>query len=117
MIATLATFSYDALGRRVTQVQGGQTTRFVYDAGCDGSANRCPQCGRYRYSPANDLYVLSSCLTGQPIYEAWLFAALIITLELRARIKPGIWKGIGIMKLPVLDEPQDGITDFPEDWY
>ena len=36
----LATFTYDALGRRVQQVTDGGTTRFVYEGGADGSGHR-----------------------------------------------------------------------------
>jgi len=34
----LATYTYDALGRRATQVKDGTTTRFVYDGGAEGGA-------------------------------------------------------------------------------
>jgi RHS repeat-associated protein len=36
----LATYTYDALGRRVTEMRDGDTTRFTYDGGTDGSGHR-----------------------------------------------------------------------------
>lgn len=67
----------------------------------------CPRCGRLRYGATGDVYVLRRDLNDQPIYEAK--GRLVVASELRARIEKGRWKGIWISKLPVRDEPLDGL--------
>jgi hypothetical protein len=76
----------------------------------------CDVCGTFRYRPGLDWYVIRASLTGQPLYECE-FGGLIVTAELRNRIERGRWKGIYVTKIPVVDEPQDGIAEFPENYY
>jgi hypothetical protein len=76
---------------------------------------KCKICGQYRYWPAHPWHILRSSLFDQPLYESYGLGGLVINDQLRARIERGRWKGIYITKLPVLDEPQDGIDNFPVD--
>ena len=76
----------------------------------------CQCCGRYRYWPAYPWYILRDNLFDQPLFVSWGLNGLIITEELKSRIEKGKWKGIYITKLPVLDEPRDGIKNFPKDF-
>ena len=79
--------------------------------------NRCDICGRFRYLPAGDLYVLKRDLTSTNIYDAFVQGeGLVLTPEYRNRIERGQWKGLTIGRVPVLDEPQDGIDEFPDDY-
>jgi hypothetical protein len=73
----------------------------------------CKQCGKPRYWPAYPWHILKDSLLNQPIYVCWPFKGLIITEELKSRIVPGQWKGIYIVPVPVVDEPQDGISEIP----
>jgi len=75
----------------------------------------CQSCGQLRYLPQYPWYVMKESLIDQNICQAYPLDGLIITEELKNRIKKGKWKGIYITKLPVLDEPRDGIEDFPYD--
>jgi len=76
----------------------------------------CPGCGRHCYWPGtlDKWYIPKSSITGQVIYESIIVNGLIITEDLRARIKPGRWKGVLITKLPVIDEARDGIEEIPK---
>ncbi|HPD32243.1 MAG TPA: hypothetical protein PLL20_19790 [Phycisphaerae bacterium] len=76
----------------------------------------CPKCGRFRYSAANDWYVVKNSLTGAPLYECRM-GGLVVTEDLYRRVDRKAWKGIYVTKVPVKDEPEDGITDFPENYY
>lgn len=71
----------------------------------------CPSCGRLRYQAAgrdDEFCILADDLTGQPIYEAsgW---GLVMTADLWNRVEKGRWKGIWVTRLPVRDEPLDGL--------
>jgi len=90
------------LGDRQILLRGAHNSR---------SSGRCKICGQVRYWPAYPWYIVKDCLRGQPLYESWPLDGLIITEELKARIEKGRWKGIYITKLPVLDEPRDGIPE------
>jgi hypothetical protein len=76
----------------------------------------CQYCGRFRYAPTGDHYVLRESVTGQPVYQSYPIGGLVVVEELRRRIEPGRWKGIYIEKLSVIDEPRDGIKSFPKDF-
>ena len=85
--------------------------------GSDKSKYRgqCKKCGRYRYIPDYPWYVLEESYFEQPIYQPWGLNGLIVNEELYSRIEKGKWKGIYITKLPVVDEPKDGIDEIPCD--
>jgi hypothetical protein len=69
----------------------------------------CTLCGYIRYWPQYPWYVLSKDYFEQPIYESWSLNGLVVSSELKDRIVKGKWKGIYITKLPIIDEPRDGI--------
>jgi hypothetical protein len=85
--------------------------------GPQSRSNTCPSCGRLRYVPANEPYILKDSLKGRPIYISEGYSGLILVPELRHLIDRKRWKGIFVTKLSVLDEPLDGIEDFPENWF
>lgn len=97
-------------------------TSFVADVplamrgGHHSSLTRCGMCGRPWYLPKRPYYVLAKDAGDKPVYEPWPYGGLIVTLDVRARIVPGVWKGLDVMRLPALDEPQDGV-EFPEHFY
>lgn len=90
----------------------------VLRGGPASTRRTCEVCGCFRYLPMphTDWHVTTDSLTGQPIYECE-YHGMIVTEELHARIERGRWKGIYISKIPVLDEPLDGIAKFPERYY
>ena len=82
--------------------------------GQEGShIKNCEECGRCRYRTKYPWYISRSDLFGQSIYEAWPEVGLVVDEKLFARIDKVKWKGIYITKLPILDEPKDGINNFP----
>jgi hypothetical protein len=92
-------------GDKPLLIRGGAKSRFY---GC------CRMCGRIRYSPAYPWYVLKDyLLSDQPVYEAWNAGGLVLNEELKNRIQRGKWKGIYITKLPIIEQPNDGIVDLP----
>ena len=89
----------------------------VIRGGPKSRSDRCGFCGMFLYIPALEYYVLEQDLSGRNIYEAFVEGeGLVLSAEFRSRIERGRWKGIGITKIPVLDEPQDGIDEFPDDY-
>lgn len=82
----------------------------------DSDRRSCEVCGRFVYWPSGDWYVMRSSLTNQTVYETST-EDLAVTEAIRKRIVPGKWKGMWITKLPVRDEPLDGIENFPENYY
>jgi hypothetical protein len=79
----------------------------------------CGECGSFRYSAYGtpDTYLLKSSLTELMLYQEAASSGLVVNEELRNRIDKKRWKGFTIQKLPVLDEPRDGIENFPENYY
>jgi hypothetical protein len=95
-------------GRRPLMIRGGPKSTRRY----------CGECGQFVYYPLGKWYVMRESLTGQGLYEGCgPGGGLVITAELRERIERGKWKGIWITKLPIRDEPLDGIEKFPENYY
>jgi hypothetical protein len=75
---------------------------------------RCGKCGQAMYTPIKSRYLTSASVkTQRDIYE-FFACRLVISEEVRERIGP-VWnKDIVIHKLPVIDEPRDGLpADFP----
>ena len=95
------------VGEKCLPLRGGEKSKYF---------GKCKVCGQIRYWPAYPWYILRDNLFDQPLFESWGLNGLIITEELKSRIEKGKWKGIYITKLPVLDEPRDGIEDFPKDF-
>ncbi len=87
----------------------------VVRGGPESTRRYCDTCGRFVYYPLGNDYVMRQTLTGQPVYEGG--ASLVMTPELSRRIERGKWKGIYITRLPIRDEPLDGIECFPENYY
>ena len=58
-----------------------------------------------------------SALRSLDVYESGFGSGLFVKEHILARIDRKRWKGIQVGKLPVIDEPQDGIAEFPENWY
>jgi hypothetical protein len=89
--------------------------RLLIRGGKDPSYRTCNMCKGFIYWPGwSDWYVVRSSLTGRKLYEAGGFGGLLVTEELRKRIKKGVWKGIEIIKIPVVDEARDGIETIPD---
>ena len=86
--------------------------------GGPGSSGRfCEQCGRFCYFAEEDpIHIQQSSLSNQPIYEANM-AAILLAATLYERIRGKKWKGVYITRLPIYDEPLDGIDPFPEHYY
>ena len=93
------------VGEKRLPLRGSEDSRFF---------GFCKKCGNPRYWPQYPWYVLRESLFDQPLYESGGLSGLIITEQLKARIEKGRWKGIYITKLPVLDEPRDGIENMPK---
>lgn len=94
------------IGLKPLLIRGGAKTRSLF----------CASCGAFRYVPMNDWYVLHRDLTEQTLYQTSQ-GGLAMTDELRKKISKGVWKGILIGRLPVVEQPQDGIVEFPENYY
>lgn len=76
----------------------------------------CQSCGCFRYTPNQSYWIARQSLTGAPLYQCeW--GGLVVSEELAKRIDRKKWKGIFVVKLPVLDEPLDGIDPFPENYF
>jgi hypothetical protein len=71
----------------------------------------CPSCGNIRYWAGYPWYVLRRDYFEQPLYEATSMG-LVVDENLLFRIDRKLWKGIYITKIPIVDEPKDGI-DLP----
>ena len=76
---------------------------------------RCDNCGRIRYISEYPFYITRASLFDCPIFVPWGMCGLILTEELMSRVDKCKWKGISIFKLPVIDEPRDGVDDLPKD--
>jgi len=69
---------------------------------------RCKACGqRRRYFPGGKSYVLSRDLGAHAIYGTHM--GLLVNEEVFGRIGGKRWPGLGVEKIPVLDEPRDGL--------
>ena len=75
----------------------------------------CSECNRIRYHADYPWYILESSIPETSITEGWPKQGFVINQELRGRIDKSKWKGIYISKLPVLEEPKDGIKTFPDE--
>jgi hypothetical protein len=85
-------------------------------AGPESERRHCDVCNRFVYIPLGDEYLLRSSLSSQPIYGDPA-AHLVVSEALYARIDRKVWKGFYVTKLPVRDEPLDGIDEFPDNYY
>lgn len=85
--------------------------------GPDSRRRWCSTCGSFIYTPTIPWYVLREGVSGPPVCQSGFGAGLLMRSEVAERIDRKRWKGLRTHKLPVLDEPQDGIADFPENWY
>lgn len=77
--------------------------------------NVCNICGRYKYLAQYPFSILRAGYFERPIYVPWPESGLVLNETLFSRIDRKKWKGISIFELPILDEPQDGITEIPPD--
>jgi len=86
--------------------------------GTSGSYRRqCKDCGSFIYSAGYSWYVARHALRALELYELDAGRLLVVDEARLKRIDRKRWKGIRIQKLPLVDEPQDGIAEFPDNWY
>ena len=76
---------------------------------------KCPVCKAKGYSAWYPFYVTRASLFDRPIFVPWGDDGLVLTEELMARVDKRKWKGISVFKLPVIDEPRDGVDELPKD--
>ena len=96
------------IGRTPLAVRGGPASK----------RDVCDNCGTLCYYPLQSWYVLQASLSSQDVYQGiGISEDLIVSDSVFRSIDRKRWKGLQIHKLPVLDEPQDGIRNFPENWY
>lgn len=93
-------------GKNHLPIRGSKKSRFFRE---------CLDCGSQVYLPEYPYYVLKRSLRDQILYAAKPLSGLIVAEELIERVDRKEWKGIDIIKIPVLDEPRDGLDHLEDE--
>jgi hypothetical protein len=100
---------FDRAGRPLPSVTLGSRDRLQMRGGPTSTCQFCPRCGIVLYYPMPKWYLLKSDITGQPLYYGSEMTSLIVETSLARKVKKRGWKKLYITKLPVLEEPLDGL--------
>lgn len=77
----------------------------------DVSCDFCPTCGRTRYFASDRSYLYPAPREDIDIFGAG--SSLVVTDRILQRIQSQIWPKLLVMKLPVAEEPLDGLGEIP----
>jgi hypothetical protein len=100
---------FDRAGRALPNYRTlGAPNSLPVRGGPESTRQFCPTCGTFLYCARGKRYVLRNDLTGQPLYHSGDLG-LIVTEELAECLRHRKWKKLYFRKLPVLDEPRDGL--------
>jgi len=78
----------------------------------NASTRVCTECGGRGYYAAGKRYLYPAPPADATIFESDLFG-LVVPPEVYERVSVKRWRMLGIDKLPVLDQPMDGLGLIP----
>jgi len=89
-------------GREVVIVRGSQDAKY----------HTCPECGRNNYYAAGKQYLYPRPMGHATIFESDLHG-LIVPTDVCERVMTRKWRRLNVDRLPVVDDPPDGLGIIP----